>query len=120
MTAKKIVQEYFKSDAFINVSEMDSFLHEDFLIEWHSSKGFVKLNKQEVLNLTKEISTSYIRTKVKMHSILQDKNQVAVRYSHFVKTIENPREEMLLAHFFAIWEIKENKLYRCYQMSQIS
>lgn len=120
MTAKKIVQEYYKSDAFINVSEMDSFLHEDFLIEWHSSKGFIKLNKQEVLDLTKEISTSYIRTKVKIHSILQDKNQVAVRYSHYIKTIENPREEMLLAHIFAIWEIKEDKLHLCYQMSQAS
>ena len=42
------------------------------------------------------------------------------RYSHFVKTFENPREEMLLAHFFVIWEIKDNKLYRGYQMSQFN
>jgi hypothetical protein len=43
-----------------------------------------------------------------------------VRYSHFVKTIENPREEMLLAHFISIWQIKDNKLYKGYQMSQLS
>jgi hypothetical protein len=36
-----------------------------------------------------------------------------------VKTIENPREEMLLAHFFVIWEIKDDKLFRGYQISQL-
>jgi hypothetical protein len=53
------------------------------------------------------------------HIIAED-NTVSVRYSHFVKTIENPREEMLLAHFFVIWEIKDGKLYRGFQMSQFS
>lgn len=120
MTAKKIIEDFYKSDALINVSEMDSFLHSDFELEWQSSKGFRKLNKNEVLDLTKEMSASYIRTKARIQSIISEKNQVAVRYSHFVKTIENPREEMLLAHFFVICEIKEDKLYRCYQMSQIS
>lgn len=120
MTAKKIVQDFYKSDALIDVPEMRSFLHDEFILEWQSSRGFVKMNMQEVLDLTQEMSASYIRSKVRIHTILQDKNQVAVRYSHFVKTVENPREEMLLAHFFTIWEIKEDKLYRCYQMSQIS
>ena len=52
--------------------------------------------------------------------VIQEGNMVSVRYSHFVKTIENPREEMLLAHFCVIWEVKDNKLYRGYQMSQFS
>jgi len=120
MTAKKIIQDFYKSDALINVLEMESFLHADFILEWQSSKGFLKLNKQEVLDFTDELSKSYIRTKARIHSILQEKNQVAVRYAHYVKTIENPREEMLLAHFFVIWEIKDDKLYRCFQMSQVS
>jgi hypothetical protein len=46
-------------------------------------------------------------------------NTVALRYAHYVKTIENPREEMLLAHFMVVWELKANKLYRGYQMSQL-
>ena len=120
MTAKKIIQDFYKSDALINVSEMDSFLHTDFILEWQSSKGFSKLDKQGVLELSRELGASYVRSKIRIHSILQEKNQVAVRYSHYVKTIENPREEMLLAHFFVIWEIKDDKLYRCFQMSQVS
>lgn len=120
MTAKKLIQDFYKSDALINVPEMESFLHADFVLEWQSTKGFSKMNKQEVLDFTKVLSASYVRSKVRIHSLLQEKNQVAVRYSHFVKTMENPREEMLLAHFFVIWEIKDDKLYRGFQMSQLS
>lgn len=120
MTTKKIIKAFYKSDAFINVDEMKHFLHEDFQLEWQSSKGFVKMNKEEALVFTKEMSISYIRTKVKIHSLLKDKNEVAIRYSHFVKTVENPREDMLLAHIFAIFEIKDEKLYRCFQMSQLN
>jgi hypothetical protein len=120
MTAKKIIQDFYKSDALINVAEMDNFLHHDFILEWQSSKGFSNLNKQGVLELTKELAASYVGSKIRIHSILQEKNQVAVRYTHFVKTVENPHEEMLLAHFFVIWEVKEDKLFRGFQMSQIS
>ena len=119
MTTKKLIQDFYKSDAFINVAEMETYLHPDFVLEWQSSKGFSKLNRQEVLELTKEMSASYVRTKVKIHSLLVDKNQVALRYSQFVKTVENPREEMLLANFFVVLELKEDKLYRAYQMSQV-
>ncbi|WP_432671319.1 nuclear transport factor 2 family protein [Flavobacterium sp. SM2513] len=120
MTTKKIIQDFYKSEAFINVSEMEPYLHPEFILEWQSSKGFSKLDKQGVLDLTKELSASYVRSKIRILSLVQEKNQVAVRYSHFVKTVENPREEMLLAHFFVIWEVKDDKLYRGYQMSQIS
>ena len=51
--------------------------------------------------------------------ILEEENSVAVKFSHFVKTFENPREEMLLAHFMVIWEIKDDKLFRGFQMSQL-
>jgi hypothetical protein len=118
MTAKKIIEDFYKSDAFINVAEMEMYLHGDFILEWQSSKGFSKMNKQEVLALTKELAASYVRSKIRIQSILQEKNQVAVRYTHFVKTVENPREEMLLANFFVIWELKEDKLFRGFQMSQ--
>ena len=34
--------------------------------------------------------------------------------------IENPDEEVSTIHFMAIWELKEGKLYRGYQISQPS
>lgn len=120
MTAKQLVSDFYKNDLLLHKSEVTEFLHEDLIIEWNSSKGFVQMKKQDVLNLSDELSKAYIRSKMRITHVVEEGNMVSVRYSHFVKTIENPREEMLLAHFFVIWEVKDGKLYRGYQMSQFS
>ncbi|MCF6129512.1 nuclear transport factor 2 family protein [Flavobacterium sp. AS60] len=119
MSAKEIVQEFYKSDALLETETVSKLLHDDIVLEWHSSKGFLKLNRQEIIDLTTELGKAYVRSKARITHILEDGNTVSVRYSHYVKTIENPREEMLLAHFMVIWELKNNKLYRGYQMSQL-
>ncbi|WP_297508271.1 nuclear transport factor 2 family protein [Flavobacterium sp.] len=118
MQVKDLVLDFYKSDVMLRRDEVKEFLHPELIIEWNSTKGFVQLDYNDVLNLTEELSRAYVRSKIRISHILQDGNLVSVRYSHFVKTIENPREEMLLANFFVIWEIKDNKLYRGYQMSQ--
>ncbi len=120
MTAKELVLDFYKNDLLLHRSEVNEFLHDDLIIEWNSSKGFVQMKKEDVLNLSDELSKAYVRSKMRITHVLAEGNMVSVRYSHFVKTIENPREEMLLAHFFVIWEVKDGKLYRGYQMSQFS
>lgn len=120
MTAKKIVQNFYKSDAIINPEIFRAYLHPEAIVEWHSSKGLLVLNQQEILDFTSNMSKAYTRSKARITHILQEGSSVSVRYEHFVKTIENPREEMLLAHFFAIWEIKDNLLFRGFQMSQLA
>lgn len=120
MTPKELVLDFYKNDLLLRKSEVKEFLHDDLIIEWNSSKGFVQMKKEDVLNLSDELSKAYIRSKMRITHIVSEDNKVSVRYSHFVKTIENPREEMLLAHFFVIWEIKDGKLYRGFQMSQFS
>ena len=119
MSAKEIVQEFYKSDALLENETVCKLLHSDVVLEWHSSKGFLKLNRQEIIDLTNELSKAYVRSKARITHILEEGNTVALRYSHYVKTIENPREEMLLAHFMVIWELKDNTLYRGFQMSQL-
>lgn len=120
MSAKKLVQAFYKSDALIDPSVMETYLHPEVKVEWNSTKGLIKLNYADIVDFTTELSKAYVRTKVRMSHILQDGDLVSARYDHFVKTIENPREEMLLAHFFVIWEVRDGKLYRGFQMSQIS
>ncbi|TRX42860.1 nuclear transport factor 2 family protein [Flavobacterium restrictum] len=120
MSAKEIVQKFYKSDALIDSEVIKEFLHPEIMLDWNSSKGFIQMNYASLLDLSQELSKAYVRSKVRISHILEDNNLVSVRYSHFVKTIENPREEMLLAHFITIWEIKDNKLFRGYQMSQLS
>jgi hypothetical protein len=120
MSVKEIVQQFYKSDALIDSEVIKDFLHPEVIVEWNSSKGLVQLNYDALLNLSNDLSKAYVRSKVRISHIISENDLISVRYSHFVKTIENPREEMLLAHFIVIWQIKDNKLFRGYQMSQLS
>ena len=119
MSAKEIVQEFYKSDALINSKVLKDFLHPEVILEWHSTKGFLKLNHEQLIGISSELGKTYVRSKYKISHLVEEGTTVAVRYSQYVKTFENPREEMLLAHFMVIWEVKDNKLYRGYQMSQL-
>ena len=119
MSVKEIVKSFYKSDALIDSAVLKEFMHPEILLDWNSSTGFKQMNFDSLLSLADELNKSYVRSKIRISHIIVENELVSVRYSHFVKTIENPREEMLLAHFFAIWEIKDKKLFRGYQMSQL-
>jgi hypothetical protein len=119
MNLKKIILDFYKSEALINPTVLASYLHDDIVFEWNSSTGFIQMNREDLLSLASELSRSYIRSKVKISHLVKEGNLVSVRYVHFVKTIENPREYILLANFMVIWEIKDKKLYRGYQISQV-
>ena len=120
MSPKDIVLELYKSDVLLDKEAVEQLMHQEVTIEWNSSKGFIQMNYDDILALTEELSRAYVRSKMRISHVVTEGNTVALRFSHFVKTIENPREEMLLAHFAIIWEVKDNKLYRGYQMSQFS
>jgi hypothetical protein len=85
-------------------------LHPDVSVEWNSSKGFVQLDYDGIVDISEELGT-YVRSKIRISHIISENDMITVLFS-FCKTIENPREEMLLAHFISIWQIKDNKLYR--------
>jgi len=120
MTPKDIVLDFYKSDVFLDSKKVGELLHPDVSLDWSTSKGPIKMNYEELLNLSTELAKAYIRSKIKISHIIQEGNIVSLRYSHIVKTIENPREDMLLANFFVIWEIKDEKLFKGFQMSHIS
>ncbi len=119
MKPKDIVLEFYKSDVLLDKKIVSELLHPDVTIDWNSSKGFIQLDYDDILSLTDDLVKAYIRSKIRISHILQENDLVSLRYSHYVKTIENPREEMLLGNFFVIWEVKEEKLFRGYQMSQL-
>ena len=119
MNLKKIILDFYKSEALINPSVLINYLHSDIVLEWNSSAGFIQMNREDLLSLALELSRSYIRSKVVISHIVREGNLVSVKYAHSVKTIENPREYILLANFMVIWELKDEKLYRGYQISQV-
>ncbi|GIZ08500.1 nuclear transport factor 2 family protein [Flavobacterium sp. UMI-01] len=118
MTAKELVIDFYKSDALINSDLLKEYIHPEIVFDWNSSTGFVQMNYESITNFTKELSKTYIRSKVKISHIIAEENLVSVHYTHAVKIIENPREEIVLGYFMTFWEIKDNKLFRGFQISQ--
>ncbi|WP_177734549.1 nuclear transport factor 2 family protein [Flavobacterium inviolabile] len=120
MTAKEQVQEFYQLNGPLNKSLMEQFIHDEIIFNWHSSKGFLQLDKQDLKALATELGKSYVASRIEISHILEENNVVSVNYTHYVSPIENPNEEMILAHFMVICELKENQLYRVYQMSQLT
>ncbi len=120
MKPKDIVLEFYKSDVLLDKKTVSELLHPEVSVDWNSSQGFIQMNYDDFLSLTDQLTKAYVRSKIRISHIIQEKNLVSLRFSHFVKTIENPREEMLMGNFFVIWEVKDGKLFRGYQMSNFS
>jgi len=115
---KKVVENFYKSDVYKNPELLADYLHPDAVLYWNSSSGFHKLTYDGIFNMLKEISKSFYSLRAEISHLIRKKDMVTIRFTYFVKTIENPREEMAMAHFIAIWEIKDDKMYKGYQMSQ--
>ena len=120
MNPKEIVLDFYNSDALYNSTTLENFLHEEVTLEWNSSKGLIKKNRSGLLQMANDLKVGYETFVVQIHHIVAEDNLVSVHYTHFGTTIENPHQINRLAYFFAIWEVKDGKLFRGYQMSQLS
>lgn len=120
MKAKELVAEFYQSDALRDCDVMKRFLHDNIELHWHSSKGFLKMDKEDLIVLAGEMKRSYTSSRVEFTHLLEDNNSVTARYTYYVTPIESNEEEVVLAEFITIWEVKDGKLFRGYQMSQLS
>lgn len=115
---KKIVQSFYDSNFYKNPEEIKNYLHPDAELFWNNSAGFSKMNYSDILNLGIEMSRSFESIRAEVSHLLKDKDQVTIRFTYHVRTVENPDEEIPLAHFISIWTIQDDKMYRGYQISQ--
>lgn len=119
MNAKDIVLKFYESNAILSKSYLQEILHDDLVLEWTSTKGKIVLDKNDVLAMSKDVRHSYYSLRAVIHHVLDSNERVVVNYTHYVATFENPDEEMVLATYFVLWELKEGKLFRGYQLSQL-
>lgn len=117
-SAKDIVRSFYKSDILKDKTVLERFFHKDLILIWNSVDGLTIMNYDDIVEFFTEIRRSYNDLRVEISHLLQDDNHITIRYKYYVRTIENPDEELGIAHFIAIWEVKDDKLYRGYQVSQ--
>jgi hypothetical protein len=118
LTDKKLVQAFYTSNFYENPEEVKTYLHPEAELYWNSSAGFNKMSFSDVLKMSSDMSKTFQSLRAEISHLLYDKNQVTIRLTYHIKTVENPEEEIPMAHFIAIWEIKDGKLFKGYQISQ--
>ena len=118
MEPKDCVAKFYSSDFYKNPASVKEYLHPDAQLFWNSSAGFHKLGFSEIADMSKELSQSFENLRADISHLLSDGNMITIRFTYYVRTVENPDEELPMAHFIAIWEVKEGKMYKGHQISQ--
>jgi hypothetical protein len=117
-TAKEVVRNFYLADILHDPTVMERFFHQDIVLIWNSSDGLSIMHYDDIKEFFTEIAENYEDLRVEVSHLLQDDDHVTIRYKYYIRTIENPEEELGIAHFIAIWEVKDQKLFRGYQVSQ--
>jgi len=118
MTPRDVVKSFYDSDLANDQDIVSTFFHKDCELHWNSSHGFMQLRYDDIVKFFDGIQKSYNNLRFQFSHMLEDGQFVTSRHTLFANTIENPDGEVTLAHFIAIWEVKEDKLYSCYEISQ--
>jgi hypothetical protein len=117
-TPKQIVRDFYRSDILEDNTVMERFIHPDIDLYWNSPIGLSIMKYSDMAKFFEEVRKSYVDLRVEISHLLSDENHITVRYKYYVRTMENPDEELGIAHFMAILEIKDDKIFRAYQVSQ--
>lgn len=117
-SVKEVVKSFFQSDLLKDKTTIEKHFHPDLVLIWNSMEGLTIMNYDDIVSFFDEIQRTYADLRIEMSHLLVDGNHVTVRYKYYIKTIENPDEELGIAHFMCIWEVKDGKLYRGHQISQ--
>lgn len=116
--AKDLIKDFYKSDILKDETVLERFFHPDLVLIWNSANGLTIMHYDDIVTFFSEIRRSYNDLRIEVSHLLADGPHVTIRYKYYIRTMENPDEELGISHFIAIWEIKDNKIYRGYQVSQ--
>ena len=119
LRTKEIATKFYESNFYKDKDVLQSYLHPDVELSWYGTTGLKKLNLEEISEISQRLAESYESLRAEIEKVVAKGDNVAVHFTYHVKTIENPDEEMPLAHFIAIWEMKDGKLYKGVQISQM-
>lgn len=112
MDIKEFITGYY--NALLKPEEVTKYVHPQMVIRWQSSKGYLELEPNDLLNFSKLISKQYTTLRLDVLDVMAEGDKVAVRYASIITSPDNPLEEKELSHSMSMWELKDNKLYRGY------
>ena len=119
LKTREVVEKFYQSNFYQDEKVLERFLHPDVELSWYGTTGFRQLDLQGIAEISKQLASSFESLRAEIEKVVVKKDEAAINFTYHVRTIENPDEEMPLAHFIAIWELKDGKLYKGVQISQL-
>jgi len=116
---KEVVEQFYKSNFYKDEDILRSFLHPEVELSWYGTTGLKKLDLSGIAEITEQLAESFESLRAEIEKIVVEGENAAIHFTYHVTTIENPEEEMPLAHFVAMWELKDGKLFKGVQISQL-
>lgn len=118
MSPKELVVSFYESDVANNPNVVSDYFHKDCELHWTSSQGFKLLKYNDLVDFFEGTRKAYDVLRFQFTHLIESNSTVVTRHTLYGNTIEDPNTETVLGHFSTIWEIKDNKLYRGYEISQ--
>jgi hypothetical protein len=116
---KEIIAKFYEC-FYTDPDVAKKYLHPEVELSWNSSTGLRLMNFEDIAAFAAEMASSYESLRIEIKNVLQESNQVVIDFTYHGNTIENPDEEIPIAHFMAIWELRNDKLYKGHQFSQLA
>ncbi|SDS32896.1 nuclear transport factor 2 family protein [Christiangramia echinicola] len=119
LRTKEIVKKFYESNFYKDEDVLRSYLHPEVELSWYGTTGLRRLNLEGIAQISEQLANSYESLRAEVEKVIAKSDNVAIHFTYHVRTIENPEEEMPLAHFLAMWEMKDGKLFKGVQISQL-
>ncbi|MDT0677239.1 nuclear transport factor 2 family protein [Autumnicola musiva] len=116
---KEIIEKFYEC-FYTDPDVIKNYLHPDAELTWNSSTGLRLMNYNDISAFAAEMGGSYESLRIDVTKIIQEGEEVVIDFTYHVNTIENPDEEIPLAHFIAIWKLEKDKLKSGHQISQLA
>jgi predicted ester cyclase len=114
---KDLVTDFFTSKYYKNKADFEKYIHPEIKIDWNSSKGFFQFDFEKFKSMSFEMGKSFENMSREFSHLIEENNKVCARFTYNVETLESS-DLIGLADFFSVWEIKDEKLFRGFIMSQ--
>jgi len=89
-------------------------------MHWHASSGYREFNYDDYYRLCQSTASSYESMRSEVTHLIGDKKEVVARFTVYVRTNENPREEIPVGDFISIFKLENNQIIEVYQSSHLS
>lgn len=115
--SQDVVKDFLHSDVFVESNGFDTFFNKDLKVYWHASSGYKCFDYNDYRRLSQSTSASYTAMRNDITHLFSEGHRVAARFTVYVKTIENPGEEVVVGYFLSLFEIENNKISTIHQSS---